>query len=89
MSNPLTHIDKDGRVKMVDVGEKAETQRVAIATGRLIASPETIELVRTGTAKKGDVLTVAEIAGVMATKRTSDLIPLCHPLRKNQGSNRY
>ncbi len=80
MSNPLTHIDKDGRVKMVDVGEKAETQRVAIATGRLIASPETIELVRTSTAKKGDVLTVAEIAGVMATKRTSDLIPLCHPL---------
>lgn len=65
---------------MVDVGDKAVTERMAVATGRLIASPETIELVRTGTAKKGDVLTIAEIAGVMASKRTADLIPLCHPL---------
>lgn len=84
MSNPsqnqLTHIDKDGRVNMVDVGAKAVTQRMAIAHGFVTALPETIALVRDGLAKKGDVMTVAEIAGVMATKRTADLIPLCHPL---------
>jgi len=80
MSGELTHIDKDGRVNMVDVGTKPITHRIAVAQGRLTASSDTITLIRTGTAKKGDVLTVAEIAGVMATKRTADLIPLCHPL---------
>ncbi len=80
MSNSLTHIDSDGRVNMVDVGHKRVTQRMAIAHGFVTAQPETITRVREGLTKKGDVMTVAEIAGVMATKRTADLIPLCHPL---------
>jgi len=78
--NQLTHIDTDGRVNMVDVGDKAVTQRMAMAQGFVTALPETITLVRDGLTKKGDVMTVAEIAGVMATKRTAELIPLCHPL---------
>lgn len=76
----LTHFDADGRPRMVDVSAKAETAREATATGRLTMKPETLTLVRAGQAAKGDVRAAAEIAGVMAAKRTSDLIPLCHPL---------
>lgn len=80
MSGKLTHIDTDGRVNMVDVGEKSVTTRTAIAQGYVSAAPETVALVKAGHAKKGDVITVAELAGVMGTKQTSTLIPLCHPL---------
>lgn len=80
MPSPLTHIDPEGRVTMVDVSAKAVTERLAVAQGFLTAHSATIELVQSGQAKKGDVMTVAEIAGIMATKRTADLIPLCHPL---------
>lgn len=76
----LTHFDAQGQAHMVDVGGKAATHRVATAEGRITMKPETLEIVRQGTAKKGDVLGVARIAGIMAAKRTSDLIPLCHPL---------
>lgn len=76
----LTHFDTAGQAHMVDVGGKDATHRVAIATGTITMAPETFALVRDGTAKKGDVLGVARIAGIMATKRTADLIPLCHPL---------
>ncbi|MCF6220246.1 MAG: cyclic pyranopterin monophosphate synthase MoaC [Robiginitomaculum sp.] len=80
MSNKLTHFDDQGRVNMVDVSDKAVTERVAIASGCVRMRVETLALVKSGTAKKGDVITVAEIAGVMATKQTANLIPLCHPL---------
>ena len=76
----LTHLDEDGKAKMVDVGDKTPTKRTAIATGRISMQPETLNLVISGTNKKGDVLAVARIAGIMAAKRTADLIPLCHPL---------
>ena len=76
----LTHIGPDGRARMVDIGEKAETERVAIAEGRVEMSPETLALALSGATKKGDPLAVAELAGIMAAKRTADLIPLCHPL---------
>lgn len=76
----LTHLDETGRAKMVDVGEKAITERVAVARGRVVMQPETLRLIVEGTLKKGDVLTVAQLAGIMAAKRTSELIPLCHPL---------
>jgi cyclic pyranopterin phosphate synthase len=76
----LTHIDADGRARMVDVSDKAGTTREATARGRLIMEPATLDLALSGKAKKGDVRAVAEIAGVMAAKRTSDLIPMCHPL---------
>ena len=76
----LTHLDEDGKAKMVDVGDKTPTKRTAIATGRISMKPETLHLVISGTNKKGDVLAVARIAGIMAAKRTADLIPLCHPL---------
>jgi cyclic pyranopterin phosphate synthase len=76
----LTHLDESGAARMVDVSEKAETTRVAIAEGFVSMTPATLALVETGTAKKGDVLATARIAGIMAAKRTSDLIPLCHPL---------
>ncbi len=79
-SDKLSHIDADGRARMVDVGDKQETRRTARAEARLLASPETLALAREGNAKKGDVVAVAELAGVMAAKKTSDLIPLCHPL---------
>jgi cyclic pyranopterin phosphate synthase len=78
--NKLTHLDAEGRARMVDVGDKPHSERMAKAEARLQASPETLDLVRTGQAKKGDVITVAEIAGVMGGKRTAELIPLCHPL---------
>jgi cyclic pyranopterin phosphate synthase len=80
----LTHLDEDGRARMVDVGEKAITRRVATARGAVYMQPETLQLIRDGQIKKGDVLTVAELAGTMAAKRTSDLIPLCHPLLLSQ-----
>lgn len=80
MSSPLTHFDKDGRVNMVDVSAKDSTERVAIAGGCVTMQMETLSLVIDGAAKKGDVMTIAEIAGIMGAKRTSDLIPLCHPL---------
>lgn len=80
MDERLTHIDEDGRAKMVNVGEKPDTERVATARGAVIMKPETLQLIIEGNLKKGDVLTIAEVAGVMAAKRTSELIPLCHPL---------
>jgi cyclic pyranopterin phosphate synthase len=76
----LTHIDEAGRARMVDVSDKPSTDRVAVAKGRLVMAPATLELALSGTGKKGEVRAVAEIAGVMAAKRTSDLIPMCHPL---------
>ena len=76
----LTHIDKTGRARMVDVSDKPVTAREAVAEGFVSMSAATLELATSGTAKKGDVRAVAEIAGVMAAKKTSELIPLCHPL---------
>ena len=76
----LTHLDSQGRARMVDVGGKAETQRVAVALGTIRMNPATLAALRDGTAPKGDVLAVARIAGIMAAKRTAELIPLCHPL---------
>ncbi|MGC9398187.1 MAG: cyclic pyranopterin monophosphate synthase MoaC [Anaerolineae bacterium] len=76
----LTHIDDKGRVKMVDVGHKPDTERVAVARGEVRMQPETLRLIAGGDAPKGDVLTTAQIAGIMAAKRTHELIPLCHPL---------
>jgi cyclic pyranopterin phosphate synthase len=76
----LTHIDTSGEARMVDVSAKPATDRTAIAEGRVIMSKATLELVRSGNAKKGDVLGVARVAGIMAAKRTHELIPLCHPL---------
>lgn len=76
----LTHLDESGRARMVDVGGKAETQRVAIALGRIRMAPATLAALRDGKTPKGDVLAVARIAGIMAAKRTAELIPLCHPL---------
>lgn len=76
----FTHFNEQGRAKMVDVGEKAPTRRKAVATGRVLVNAQTYELIRTGGMKKGDVLTVAQIAGVMGAKRTPDIIPMCHPI---------
>jgi cyclic pyranopterin phosphate synthase len=78
--SPLTHFDAEGQAHMVDVGGKAHTARVARAAGSISMLPDTFALVRSGTAKKGDVLGIARIAGIQASKRTSDLIPLCHPI---------
>src|SRR5690606_41124950 len=79
-TSPLTHFDADGQAHMVDVGAKAETRRVAIATGRIVTLPDTFAMVKSGSAKKGDVLGIARIAAIQASKRTSELIPLCHPI---------
>ncbi len=76
----LTHFDAQGQAHMVDVAGKASTHRVAIATGRIEMLPATLAIIESGTAKKGDVLGIARIAGIQAAKKTSDLIPLCHPL---------
>ena len=76
----FTHFDDRGQAIMVDVGAKAETRRVAVAAGRIVMRPETLAMIRDGGAKKGDVLGVARLAGIMASKRTADLIPLCHPI---------
>ncbi|WP_315374826.1 cyclic pyranopterin monophosphate synthase MoaC, partial [uncultured Selenomonas sp.] len=80
MVNELTHFDAAGNAHMVDVSEKKETERIARASGRILVSPAVYEAIGSGTAKKGDVLGVARIAGIMAAKKTSDAIPLCHPL---------
>ena len=77
----LTHINEQGRARMVDVTQKEITFRQAEAEGRVRMNPETVELIRTGWAPKGDVLAVAQVAGIMADKRTHELIPMCHPLR--------
>ncbi|MGI9255148.1 MAG: cyclic pyranopterin monophosphate synthase MoaC, partial [Thermomicrobiales bacterium] len=79
-SPTLTHFDESGRARMVDVGEKEVTHRIAVASGTIVAKPETIAMIREGRAKKGDVLGVAQVAAIMAAKRTSDIIPMCHPL---------
>ena len=78
--SPLTHFDAQGQAHMVDVGAKPATHRIAVATGRIEMRPATLALIESGTAKKGDVLGIARIAGIMAAKKTSELIPLCHPL---------
>ena len=79
-TSPLTHFDAHGQAHMVDVGAKPATHRVAVAGGRIEMLPTTLALIESGSAKKGDVLGIARIAGIMAAKKTSDLIPLCHPL---------
>ncbi|MFN3956347.1 MULTISPECIES: cyclic pyranopterin monophosphate synthase MoaC [Tepidimonas] len=79
-ASPLTHFDAQGQAHMVDVGAKAATHRVAVAEGRIRMQPATLALIERGTARKGDVLGVARIAGIMAAKRTAELIPLCHPI---------
>ena len=79
----FTHFNGEGRARMVNVGEKDETQRTATAAATVQVSPETFALIRTGGMKKGDVLTVAQIAGIMGAKRTPDLIPMCHPVAVN------
>jgi len=76
----LTHIDSSGHAQMVDVGAKVETAREAIASGEVRMLPETLRLIQAGALKKGDVLTVAQVAGIMAAKKTAELIPMCHPL---------
>ena len=78
--NKLTHFDSSGQAHMVDVGDKASTHRVAIATGCIQMNPNTYELIESGGHKKGDVLGIARIAGIQAAKKTADLIPLCHPI---------
>lgn len=83
MGDKLTHFDKDGNAVMVDVTKKEKTKRVAIATGKVKASKETITLIKNGKIGKGDVLGVARVAGIMAMKKTSDLIPMCHPIMIN------
>ncbi|MCX7173520.1 MAG: cyclic pyranopterin monophosphate synthase MoaC [Proteobacteria bacterium] len=80
MNSPLTHFDTDGQAHMVDVADKAETRRVARAAGSIAMQPATLALIQAGGAKKGDVLGIARIAAIQASKRTSELIPLCHPL---------
>lgn len=84
MAQELSHIDETGRAHMVDVSGKNDTDRTAVAKGEVHLRPETLALVREGLMKKGDVLTVAQLAGIMAAKRTSELIPLCHPLPLHQ-----
>lgn len=76
----LTHLDETGAAHMVDVGHKPDTERLAVAEGRVFMHPDTLVAIRDGNIKKGDVLTVARLAGIMAAKKTADLIPLCHPL---------
>ncbi len=80
MAGGLTHLDAEGKAAMVDVSGKAETARVAVARGSVTMRPETLRLISAGAVAKGDVLAAARLAGIMAAKRTSDLIPLCHPL---------
>jgi cyclic pyranopterin phosphate synthase len=80
MAPDLTHVDPSGKAKMVDIGSKPESERIAVAKGTVTMSAATLTLIREQQVKKGDVLTVAQIAGITAAKRTSDLIPLCHPL---------
>ena len=80
LGNSLTHLDEQGRAKMVDVGWKPVTDREAVARGSVYMLPETLQLILQGLVKKGDVFTIAQLAGIMGAKRTAELIPLCHPL---------
>lgn len=80
MKNDFTHFNEEGRAKMVDVGEKPISRRTAVAAARVLVNEKTFALIQSGGMKKGDVLTVAQIAGVMGAKRTPDLIPMCHPI---------
>jgi cyclic pyranopterin phosphate synthase len=84
MTSQLSHLDETGKVRMVDVGQKPDTERTAIAKGEVVMRSDTLELIRAGAIKKGDVLSVAQVAGIMAAKRTAELIPLCHPLPLTQ-----
>jgi len=77
----LSHVDDAGKAKMVDVSAKPDSERIAIAKGEVVMKKSTLDLIRAGEIKKGDVLTLAQVAGIMAAKRTSDLLPLCHPLQ--------
>ncbi|WP_347556165.1 cyclic pyranopterin monophosphate synthase MoaC [Robbsia sp. KACC 23696] len=79
-ASPLTHFDASGQAHMVDVGAKAETRRIAVARGSIVMLPATLQLIENGTAGKGDVIGIARIAAIQGSKRTADLIPLCHPL---------
>ncbi|NOQ24638.1 MAG: cyclic pyranopterin monophosphate synthase MoaC [Bacteroidales bacterium] len=79
--NKLSHVDDKGKANMVDVGAKADQKRIAKATGHITLKPETIQLIKDNSMKKGDVLTISEVAGIQGGKRTSELIPLCHPLQ--------
>ena len=83
-NNKLTHIDTNGNAKMVDVGDKPVSHRLAKAKGQVVLLPTTVKMIKKGLLKKGDVLTVAKIAGIQAAKKTSELIPLCHPLIINK-----
>lgn len=83
MNKKLTHLDESGQARMVDVGQKPDTQRIAVACGSVLMKPETLKLIIEGNIKKGDVLNVSQLAGIMAAKRTSELIPLCHTLLLN------
>jgi cyclic pyranopterin phosphate synthase len=80
MKNKFSHTDKTGKAKMVDIGNKPESKRIAVAKGSIYLAKETIDLIKENQIKKGDVLTVAKIAGIQSAKKTSELIPLCHPL---------
>ena len=80
MAADFTHFNEEGRARMVDVGSKAETERAAVAAGRVLVNEETFRLIECGGMKKGDVLGTAQIAGIMAAKKTSDIVPMCHPL---------
>ncbi len=80
MKRKLTHIDKSGKAAMVDVSHKADTERIAVAKGRVVMAPATLALIKKGGVAKGDVFSVARLAGIMAAKKTHELIPLCHPL---------
>jgi len=80
MDNELTHFNAAGRARMVDVSDKPETERVATAAGRIVMAPETLARIEAGTIGKGDVLAVAQVAGIMAAKKTWEFIPMCHPL---------
>lgn len=79
-SKRLTHLDEHGKANMVDIGAKPSNQRIAIAAGRVLMAADTLQLIRAGNLKKGDVLSAARIAGIMAAKRTAELVPLCHPI---------
>ena len=81
--NKLTHLDAGGKARMVDVGAKADTEREAVTSGRISMKPETLAQIKAAKLKKGDVLAVARVAGIMAAKKTSDFIPLCHPIMIN------
>jgi cyclic pyranopterin phosphate synthase len=80
----LSHLDPNGRVQMVDIGSKTETERIAVSRGEIHLNPNTVDLIRKKLLKKGDVLTVAQIAGIQAAKKTSELIPLCHSIQVDQ-----